>query len=89
MDCAGLECLAGIPGTVGGTPVQNVGAYGQEVASVIERVRAFDLTESAVCGVHQCRVRICLSAEPVQLDGSRAIHRDARRLPAAREWRAA
>ena len=41
-DCAGLECLAGIPGTVGGTPVQNVGAYGQEVASAIERVRAFD-----------------------------------------------
>ena len=40
---AGLECLAGIPGTVGGTPVQNVGAYGQEVASAIERVRVFDL----------------------------------------------
>ena len=42
-DCAGIECLAGIPGTVGGTPVQNVGAYGQEVASTIKRVRAFDL----------------------------------------------
>ncbi len=41
--CAGVECLAGIPGTVGGTPVQNVGAYGQEVSSVIERVRAIDL----------------------------------------------
>jgi UDP-N-acetylmuramate dehydrogenase len=41
-NCAGLECLAGIPGTVGGTPVQNVGAYGQEVASAIHRVRAFD-----------------------------------------------
>ena len=35
--------MAGIPGTVGGTPVQNVGAYGQEAASIIERVRAFDL----------------------------------------------
>jgi UDP-N-acetylmuramate dehydrogenase len=45
--CAGVECLAGIPGTVGGTPVQNVGAYGQEVASAIERVRAFDLRERA------------------------------------------
>ena len=45
--CAGVECLAGIPGTVGGTPVQNVGAYGQEVASVIERVRAFDLNSHA------------------------------------------
>ncbi|MGA7832799.1 MAG: UDP-N-acetylmuramate dehydrogenase [Terracidiphilus sp.] len=41
--CAGVECLAGIPGTVGGTPVQNVGAYGQEVASSIECLRAFDL----------------------------------------------
>jgi len=41
--CAGIECLAGIPGTVGGTPVQNVGAYGQEVASAINQVRAFDL----------------------------------------------
>ena len=44
-NCAGVECLAGIPGTVGGTPVQNVGAYGQEVASAIERVRTFDLQE--------------------------------------------
>jgi UDP-N-acetylmuramate dehydrogenase len=44
-NCAGIECLAGIPGTVGGTPVQNVGAYGQEVASVIEGVRVFDLEE--------------------------------------------
>lgn len=46
-DCAGVECLAGIPGTAGGTPVQNVGAYGQEVSSVIDRVRAFDLREQA------------------------------------------
>ena len=45
--CAGVECLAGIPGTVGGTPVQNVGAYGQEVAAAILRVRAFDLMEHA------------------------------------------
>ncbi|MBS1814353.1 MAG: UDP-N-acetylmuramate dehydrogenase [Acidobacteria bacterium] len=39
---AGIECLAGIPGTVGGTPVQNVGAYGEEVSSTITIVRAFD-----------------------------------------------
>lgn len=39
----GIECLAGIPGTVGATPVQNVGAYGQEVAETIVRVVAFDL----------------------------------------------
>jgi UDP-N-acetylmuramate dehydrogenase len=41
--CAGLECLSGIPGTVGGTPVQNVGAYGQEVSGTIQEVRALDL----------------------------------------------
>ncbi|MGC2299434.1 MAG: FAD-binding protein, partial [Acidobacteriaceae bacterium] len=38
----GVECLAGIPGTVGGTPVQNVGAYGQEVSNTIVAVRIFD-----------------------------------------------
>jgi len=48
--CAGLECLAGIPGTVGGTPVQNVGAYGQEVSAAIARVRAFDLKERVFVG---------------------------------------
>ena len=42
---AGVECLSGIPGTVGGTPIQNVGAYGQEVATVIDSVTAFDRTE--------------------------------------------
>ena len=42
LGMAGVECLAGIPGSVGGTPVQNVGAYGQEVAETIETVRAFD-----------------------------------------------
>lgn len=38
----GLECLSGIPGSVGATPVQNVGAYGSEVADTISRVRLFD-----------------------------------------------
>ncbi|HEY8460605.1 MAG TPA: UDP-N-acetylmuramate dehydrogenase [Blastocatellia bacterium] len=41
-DLAGVECLSGIPGSVGGTPVQNVGAYGQEVSETIISVRAFD-----------------------------------------------
>jgi UDP-N-acetylmuramate dehydrogenase len=41
--CAGVECLSGIPGSVGGTPVQNVGAYGQEVSQTIESVQVFDL----------------------------------------------
>ena len=41
---AGLECLSGIPGLTGATPIQNVGAYGQEVAETITRVRVFDRT---------------------------------------------
>jgi UDP-N-acetylmuramate dehydrogenase len=39
---AGLECLSGIPGLVGATPIQNVGAYGQEVGETLVEVRAFD-----------------------------------------------
>ncbi len=46
-DLAGMECLAGIPGTVGGTPVQNVGAYGQEVAETVRTVRCFDTQTSS------------------------------------------
>src|SRR5579864_6355337 len=42
-NCAGIECLAGIPGSVGGTPVQNVGAYGQEVSRTVVKVHALDL----------------------------------------------
>jgi len=48
-DLAGIECLSGIPGSVGGTPVQNVGAYGQEVSDVLTNVRAYDRhTDSVV-----------------------------------------
>jgi UDP-N-acetylmuramate dehydrogenase len=39
---SGLECLSGIPGLAGATPIQNVGAYGQEVAKTIVTVRAYD-----------------------------------------------
>jgi UDP-N-acetylmuramate dehydrogenase len=46
--CAGVECLSGIPGSVGGTPVQNVGAYGQEVSETIESVEVFDLKQKQV-----------------------------------------
>jgi UDP-N-acetylmuramate dehydrogenase len=58
-DCAGIECLSGIPGSVGGTPVQNVGAYGQQVSETIDFVRAFDITAHRIvtlsnqaCGFH-------------------------------------
>ncbi len=39
---AGVECLSGIPGSVGATPIQNVGAYGQEVSQTVTRVRVLD-----------------------------------------------
>ncbi len=44
----GIEALAGIPGLVGATPVQNVGAYGQEIASVVARVRALDRSTGVI-----------------------------------------
>lgn len=61
---AGIECLSGIPGTVGGTPVQNVGAYGQEVSRTIRSVRVFDrqtnewvVLSNAECGFAYRRSR--------------------------------
>lgn len=47
-DLAGVECMSGVPGTVGGTPVQNVGAYGQEVSETIVSVRCLDRTSKAI-----------------------------------------
>jgi len=46
---AGVEALSGIPGSVGATPIQNVGAYGQEVASVVVGVRAYDRSAGRLC----------------------------------------
>ena len=45
---AGLECLSGIPGWVGAAPIQNIGAYGQEVSQVIESVEVMDLKTGAL-----------------------------------------
>jgi len=45
---AGIECLSGIPGLTGATPIQNVGAYGQEVSETIVRVEALDRTTGLV-----------------------------------------
>lgn len=50
---AGIECLSGIPGTVGGTPVQNVGAYGQEVAETIVYVRVLELASGRIIELNQ------------------------------------
>lgn len=48
QNLAGVECLAGIPGTIGATPIQNVGAYGQEVSETIVSVEAFDLHKKSI-----------------------------------------
>src|SRR5437762_7823846 len=53
---AGIECLSGIPGSVGGTPVQNVGAYGQEVSKTIVRVRVLEI---ATGQIHELPNRDC------------------------------
>lgn len=54
---SGLECLSGIPGSVGGTPIQNVGAYGQEVRDTISEVRALHVSslESVVLSNVECQ----------------------------------
>jgi UDP-N-acetylmuramate dehydrogenase len=54
---AGVEALSGIPGSVGATPIQNVGAYGQEVADVIAGVRVLDRTTGAI---HELDAETCL-----------------------------
>jgi len=56
-NCAGLECLSGIPGTVGGTPVQNVGAYGQDVSETIIEVRALDLESREIVTLSNAECR--------------------------------
>jgi UDP-N-acetylmuramate dehydrogenase len=45
---SGVECLSGIPGSAGATPIQNVGAYGQEVAQTVVAVRAYDRAQDRV-----------------------------------------
>lgn len=48
LGCTGVECLAGIPGTVGAAPVQNIGAYGQEVAASITKIHALDMDTNEI-----------------------------------------
>jgi UDP-N-acetylmuramate dehydrogenase len=79
---AGMEALSGIPGSTGATPVQNVGAYGQEVAQTVTAVRVYDRTEKseytltpAECGFAYRDSR--LKREPgrfVVLDVTFALH---------------
>ena len=86
---AGLESLSGIPGRAGATPIQNVGAYGREVAEVITQVRVYDRRENQilVLGNEQCsfayRTSLFKSAMPryVVLDATFRLARQALSLP--------
>ena len=55
----GFECLSGIPGSTGATPIQNVGAYGQEVAETVESVRVLDRASGQIVelSAEQCGFR--------------------------------
>jgi UDP-N-acetylmuramate dehydrogenase len=44
-ELAGVECLSGIPGSVGAGPIQNIGAYGQELAQVVQAVEVLDIAQ--------------------------------------------
>jgi UDP-N-acetylmuramate dehydrogenase len=48
QDWVGIEALSGIPGSAGATPIQNVGAYGQEVSQTIAQVRTFDRQDKVI-----------------------------------------
>jgi UDP-N-acetylmuramate dehydrogenase len=85
---AGLECLAGIPGSAGATPIQNVGAYGQEVAETIKTVRVYDraagrVTElpAADCGFGYRTSRFKHRDEHVVLGVTFRLHRSTRSTP--------
>ena len=87
---AGIECLSGIPGTVGGTPVQNVGAYGQEVSRTIRSVRAFDRTTcqwidlaNADCGFAYRRSRFNQGPDRDRFIVSRVTYALEENVPAA------
>ena len=62
----GVEALSGIPGSVGATPIQNVGAYGQEVADTIASVRCWDRVLRGHAHVLRRRLRLRLPHQPVQ-----------------------
>jgi UDP-N-acetylmuramate dehydrogenase len=87
---AGLECLSGIPGRAGATPIQNVGAYGQEVAEAITTVRVFDrlTSEIGIIPNEACRFSyrnsLFKAGEPgryVVLDATFSLARESMSMP--------
>jgi UDP-N-acetylmuramate dehydrogenase len=78
---SGIECLSGIPGLTGATPIQNVGAYGQEVAETVVAVRAYDRLRDTVVELAnaECGFGYRTSAFKRSTQASRAAVRGGRR----------
>lgn len=70
---AGVECLAGIPGLVGSTPIQNVGAYGQDVAETITRVRVLERATGALQWLSKDELRFSYRDSLLRRDLNRYI----------------
>jgi UDP-N-acetylmuramate dehydrogenase len=83
---SGLECLSGIPGLAGATPIQNVGAYGQEVSETIVAVRAYDRLRDTVVTLAnaECGFGYRTSAFKRGARAGRGAPADARTRPASR-----
>ena len=80
---AGLESLSGIPGRAGATPIQNVGAYGREVAEVITRVRVYDRREDQILAIENAECCFAYRTSLFKSAGARYVVLDvAFRLPA-------
>ena len=80
---SGLECLSGIPGLTGATPIQNVGAYGQEVAEVITTVRVYDRDHRRGDRTGRRGLRVRLPDQHVQAGQQRPAGRPGGDVPAA------
>ena len=80
---AGLESLSGIPGRAGATPIQNVGAYGREVAEVITRVRVYDRREDQILAIENEQCSFAYRTSLFKSTGARYVVLDVTfRLPA-------
>jgi UDP-N-acetylmuramate dehydrogenase len=72
-DLAGIECLSGIPGTTGATPIQNVGAYGQEVADTLRSLRVLDRRTLEVRDLPAAECGFAYRASIFRRDPGRAV----------------
>lgn len=81
-DLAGLECLSGIPGDVGAAPIQNIGAYGQEVSETLVQVEAIDRSsgESVTLDRDSCQLSYRDSVFKREAEGRYILHRVRLRL---------